>query len=53
MWLGLHGTLAFPARPLAYLPIAAGVAGIYYLLAPHAQLQPQLQSIDVPHPRMP
>src|SRR5687768_12341292 len=35
--LCVRGGLAFPLRPLAYLPIAAASAGLYYLLVPHVQ----------------
>jgi multiple sugar transport system permease protein len=35
--LCVQGGLAFPVRPLVYLPIAAVAAGVYYLLVPHVQ----------------
>jgi ABC-type glycerol-3-phosphate transport system permease component len=37
LYLCLRGPLAFPARPLVYLPIAAVAAGICYLLVPGAK----------------
>jgi multiple sugar transport system permease protein len=36
-WLCTRGPLAYPARPLVFLALAAGVAAIYYLLVPRVR----------------
>jgi multiple sugar transport system permease protein len=34
VYLGLKGPLAFPARPLLYLPLALAASGLYYVAIP-------------------